>query len=384
MALDFLITTLILGAGATIVVASKLRHLNKFKQIGLHIKQLAKAMKKKASFKRQSGQTGGQVDMELSKPDNQTAEGVGTQQLADGETELAESTPNKSSTPSSRQRELEVSIAAKRIVPESLADAKRILKKRRKELLENGYKPKYTDEELLYLASKGEVNDRYIVRTEWDKNPEQSLGYTRDSGRAPIWTTTFDQIEHADSDPELITNILGFDQPFNPNDKYKMYIIDQGEDFITKSDLSIVPSYEKLGDLTKAEMRNDRGFDAELVDKVMTPEYSEKHAKHMEDFSAQTNKTYDEDEIANFTASMNPDEKSLFKTRHRINTEFGANPLYSGNGLTKPYNNIATQSEYGVLEVFTFQRKPRPTGELIEAGKLAKLPLPPLTKGPAK
>ena len=73
VALDFLITALTLGAGATIVVASKLRHLNKFKQIGLHIKQLAKAMKKKASFKRQSGQTGGQVDMELSKPDNQTA-----------------------------------------------------------------------------------------------------------------------------------------------------------------------------------------------------------------------------------------------------------------------------------------------------------------------
>ena len=71
VALDVLITALTLGAGATIVVASKLRHLNKFKQIGLLIKKLAKAIKKKASFKRKSGQTGGRVDAEQRKPDNQ-------------------------------------------------------------------------------------------------------------------------------------------------------------------------------------------------------------------------------------------------------------------------------------------------------------------------
>ncbi len=282
-----------------------------------------------------------------------------------------------------RQRELEASITKKRVTPTSMADAQNRLKQRRKELVKNGYKPKYTDEELLHLASKGEVNARYVVRIEWDKKPEEGLGYTRDSGRTPIWTTTFDQIEHADSDPELITNIMGFDQPFSPDDKFKMYIIDQGEDFETHSDLSIIPSYKKLGSFSKTELGSDRGFNADLVNKVMTPEYSERYAEHVENFKVQVvspHMIFDKKEIERFTAFMGPEEKQMFKTRHLIHSELGANPLYAGNGLTKPLDGAATQSSYGALEVFTFQRKPTPTGELIEAGKLVKQPLTPLPK----
>ncbi|MDX1693219.1 MAG: type VI secretion system tip protein TssI/VgrG, partial [Ketobacteraceae bacterium] len=85
VALDFLITALTLGAGATIVVASKLRHLNKFRQIGLHLKKLAKAFREKATFKKKTGQTGGQVDFELSRPDNHS-ENIAPVQLKEPDT----------------------------------------------------------------------------------------------------------------------------------------------------------------------------------------------------------------------------------------------------------------------------------------------------------
>ena len=293
-------------------------------------------------------------------------------------------TQQKNTSPSTqRQRELDASIQKKRVIPASLEEARNILKQRRKELVENGYTPKYTDEELLHLASKGEVNDRHIVRIEWEKPPEQGLGFTRDSGRAPIWTTTFDQIEKADTDPDLITNILGFPEKFDPNSKYKMYLIDQGEDFATNSDLSIIPSYEKLGDFSKKEMTSDKGFDTSLIDEVMTPEYSKQYAKHMNEFSEQVSspyKLFDSKEIKEFTSQMSPKEKANFKTRHLVNTELGANPLYAGNGLTKPFDSAITQSEYGVLEVFTFQRTPPPTGELIKSDLLTVMPLSPLPK----
>jgi len=32
----------------------------------------------------------------------------------------------------------------------------------------------------------------------------------------------------------------------------------------------------------------------------------------------------------------------MFETRHLIHSELGANPLYAGNGLTKPLDKVAT------------------------------------------
>ena len=138
-----------------------------------------------------------------------------------------------------------------------------------------------------------------------------------------------------------------------------------------------------LGSFSKTELGSDRGFNADLVDKVMTPEYSERYAEHVENFKVQvvsTSKIFDEKAIERFTSSMKQEEMQMFETRHLIHSELGANPLYAGNGLTKPRDSSITKSGYGALEVFTFQRKPPPTGKLIEEGKLAKQPLSPLPK----
>ena len=66
---DVLITALTLGAGATVVAASKLKHLSKLKKLGALFKKLAAALRKKASFKKAKGKTGTKIQSQFDKPE---------------------------------------------------------------------------------------------------------------------------------------------------------------------------------------------------------------------------------------------------------------------------------------------------------------------------
>lgn len=93
IALDFLITALTLGTGAVIVVGSKLRHLNKFKPIGLWLKKLAKKLQQMFGFTRKKASTGETVEFELNKPVGQNVEG-GSGGVSDTSTMKGENVSN--------------------------------------------------------------------------------------------------------------------------------------------------------------------------------------------------------------------------------------------------------------------------------------------------
>ena len=62
-----------------------------------------------------------------------------------------------------------------------------------------------------------------IIEPEVNEGP---MGFQRTSGRHPLWMSTFDQVENADSDPKLIAELFG--TKYDPNSKYVMYIVDMG------------------------------------------------------------------------------------------------------------------------------------------------------------
>ena len=75
---------------------------------------------------------------------------------------LAPESSGKSEQPKKTPSTLD---ARKGAPPESLDDAEVRLGSMKQEIADNGYKPKYTDEELLQQAQTGSVaNERYHVR----------------------------------------------------------------------------------------------------------------------------------------------------------------------------------------------------------------------------
>src|SRR5690606_25942630 len=129
----------------------------------------------------------------------------------------------------------------KGVPPKSLGDAENRLRSMKQEIAANGHIPKYSDAQLLEQAQAGDVaRERYHVRFmevghQWDRfdtvrDPNNLTGklgreFTGQTGTGPrYWSTTFDQIEDADTDAELICQKLGIG--FNKEAKYVMVIID--------------------------------------------------------------------------------------------------------------------------------------------------------------
>ena len=127
-------------------------------------------------------------------------------------------------------------MTAKKTLPASLDDAVALLEAAGEELQEKGYVPKYTDDELRAMAGSGAVpNERFVVRfspAPIDKktgkliSPEENegpIGMMRDSGRHPLWMSTFDQVERCDTDAKVIADVFG--TYYDPNKDYVLYIL---------------------------------------------------------------------------------------------------------------------------------------------------------------
>lgn len=77
------------------------------------------------------------------------------------------------------------------------------------------------------MAAEG-MGDRFLVSLQEVKPAPDTVGYTRaDTGRTTMWSTTPDQIERGDSDPELQSDIQGM-RGYDPSKQYALYILDQG------------------------------------------------------------------------------------------------------------------------------------------------------------
>lgn len=90
---------------------------------------------------------------------------------------------------------------------------------RRRLIARGGFTPKYTQEELAYLANQGLDKDRFIVRLVEERHvdgPDQpagamagKLGRPGPAGEVRFWSTTLDQIEPSDTCPRFIAQQLG-------------------------------------------------------------------------------------------------------------------------------------------------------------------------------
>lgn len=275
--------------------------------------------------------------------------------------------------------------------PQSLAEAVVLLSKASERIKENdGYIPKYSDDELRDLAASGKVpQDRFIVRFSSapknrdtgeviiPENNEEPVGHLRDTGRHPLWMSTFDQIEYGDSDPKIIADIFGTN--YDPNSDYVLYIVDLGEDHLENGSDVFVPTFSNMRDKLKTEFAGE--LNPELIDKVMTAEYSVKFREHWQTFNAQLaadglhwSKSFDELEANNFAAKHFRDssEAEMFKTRHIILSEIGAWEVFTGDGLTE---RKSQPGKPGALETLEVQHNPASVKDLMAQGKIIELPL---------
>jgi hypothetical protein len=290
--------------------------------------------------------------------------------------ELAPATPNAQTAPNAKQN----------TTPSSLEDATKILAERRKQIAQDGYKQKYSDQQLKTMAEKGELNDRFFVRLifgDVSKAENGTLGFKRDSGRAPYWATTFDMAEAADTDPEILAALFGIED-FDPKQPFTLAVIDMDKMPVQAERESFVPTFANMNNFGQRELGVEEWFDAAAMSQIMDADFSQEYAGFMEDFRLSGGNIYDADSVARHSQvfTNDVDLQHNLQLRHKVQMEFGANPLFSGNGLTK-VNKESRYAEdvkqtYGVVETFTFERDPLTIEELQGVGAVKLLSAKPI------
>ena len=259
--------------------------------------------------------------------------------------------------------------------PQSLQECEALLKKAADDLAANGYVPKYSDEELRAMAAAGTLpNDRFLVRFSPSADSvDKPIAHMRDSGRHPLWMSTFDMIERADSDPALIADVFG--TKYDPNKEYTLYIIDRGENYQIDGSDTFVPTFENMKSKLKEEFAGD--IKPELIDQVMTPEYSEEFREHWKAFNKDIadngqdwRDTFETKEAERFAAEYfsNSVDQERFVARQKILSEIGAWEIFTGDGLTERYSH---KGKPGALEVLEVQHRPE-TLRILESRNAVK------------
>ena len=279
--------------------------------------------------------------------------------------------------------------ANKKVEPKNLTDAKSILAARREEIAANGYTPKYSDAELQDIAKNGDIgSDRYQVRfmeTNYlnhrdtpDVPLSGSMGrsMTGKSGTgAKYWSTSFDQLEDADSDPRLISQKLGL--TYDPDANYSLVIVDSQAAAPLTGVKSVSATFENVSEFANTELPDD--FPKSFTDKAMTPEFQSEYSSHYKD--AQKSGIFDGKDAWNSenfgehldTTDLSNSAKDLMKQRFEMHETIGNNDDYLGNGLTKN-NNPAVNQEYGVVETLNFERNEVNLSQLDQNNAITILP----------
>lgn len=280
----------------------------------------------------------------------------------------AQSTVRKSVKETSVKPQSEITPAsAYRSPPTSINECEQRLEDARERLIKEGYKSKYTDEQLHAIAQKGELDDRFVVRLIETKyaGDDGYLGQMN-GGEIKYWSTTFNQIENADTDPATICGVIGIN--YDPKKSYTLVIVDtQARD--AGQSITIVPTHKNLGDFAKREIK---GINPDAVDQVMTPEYNQTYAMEMKRFNSNGLDSSNEEHVKTYAKNKlsSTEDRNKFKARMQINEKLGANEYYTGNGTTK--NLIQScPNESGVMETFTYDKSPQTLGNL-ESSMCAK------------
>jgi hypothetical protein len=259
--------------------------------------------------------------------------------------------------------------------PASLNEAIKKLGEARERLFSNGFKPKYSDSQLKAMAAKGEVNDRFVVRFMESKYAKGDgyLGPMND-GKVRYWSTTFDQIENADTDPKRISESLGLD--YDPSKDYKLAVIDTADAAKYGDNHTIIPTHEKLGEFAASELKD---IPQDKIHKVLNDGYSDEYARAMEVAKNKGIDINNPKQLKDFNNHHFSDASSgeLFKARATIQNELGANEYFTGNGLTA-YTGRECDNAYGTVETFTFDKNPQTIGNMMSDGRMKLLDTSPV------
>ena len=269
-------------------------------------------------------------------------------------------------------------LASRRLDVNSIKEALAALAASRRRLItRGGYTPKYTQEELAILASRGLDNDRFIVRlveqrhVDGYKQPEGAmagnLGRSGPGGEVRFWSTTLDQIEPSDTCPRLIAQQLGV--KYDPEATYRLAIIDKDAATEKAGAKTLIPTFDNL----KAHVREnvDRYADKdELLDVVMTPEYQVRYEKIIEGMGEA--EWDDPDLRRDYFADIGLDSQEILKieTRLKIQMDTGANEHFQGNGLTK-HISLSKDGKvvHGALETYTVEKNPQTFHTMTNGGE---------------
>jgi uncharacterized Zn-binding protein involved in type VI secretion len=265
----------------------------------------------------------------------------------------------------------------------SLAECESRVAEARERLKKEGYAAKYTDDELLAIAQQTEITDRFLVSLQKKKLENEPLGFADPVTRkSRFWGSTFDQVENGDSDPHLLTDIQGMEDP-KPGDEYALYILDQGDNHEKDGLQAFSPTWKNMQDVGVKEL-SSKAIKPEHLRQVMTPEYQEKYIAAMDAFAKtknpQTGKPLNQfnEEDADFFAKKHfktAEEQELFKARHAYRKDLGASEHFLGTGVTKWKGG---PQKYGSAETLTIEKNPKTIAELKASGKLCVIDCKPL------
>ena len=260
---------------------------------------------------------------------------------------------------------------------QSLEECEQRLEAARERLKSQGYQPKYTDEELLALADKGELDDRFIVRFTESKYAGDTayLGRQDADGSVKFWSTTFNQLENADTDPQTICAVLGIPN-YDSAKTYSLVVVDTLAVGAGQS-VSIVPTHKKLEAFANKEVK---GLDPERVKEVMTPEYNKVYAEHVTQFNARNLDIKSDKDIQDYSEEIftSSKDRQQFETRANIHRKLGANECFRGDGTTE--NLLPGKQQCGVMETFTYDKNPQTLSALENSSSAKRIVAKPIRK----
>jgi hypothetical protein len=253
--------------------------------------------------------------------------------------------------------------------PKSLDECEARLVKARERLDKHGYHAKYTDEEQLAKVQNNSVSkERFLVSFQTkDPAPNAKLAFQRESGLVPLWATSFDQLEYADSDPKLIADILA--TPYDPSKEYVLHVVDRGENLDQFGQNTFVPTWDNMQAPTQKYLGGKH--DPNILSEVMTDEFQQKYAADMDAYHSLGLNEFNKEDQKEFASTFFSPEKERFSARHNVRTELGANSEFTGNGLTQSREG---STAFGIVETLTLENNAPPISAMSNAKTITLKP----------
>ncbi len=366
------------GAGAVAIGASKVRHAARMKKLGELFLKLAKQVKhyKQNAFGRLKPAKS-KPGTNLPGPKTPKPEPIKIDQPKKEKKAVVAEQNKIAKVEEPKQTEISY---RKGLIPRSLDDAANRLKTMRTSIETNGHQPKYSDAELLAMADSGTVpRERYQVRFMPkrflnDRNAKNEylsgkMGgpfYGDNAEGVKYWSTSFDQLEDADTDPKLISEKVGID--YTPDD-YVLIIVDSEKAAQLSGSKAVTPTFRELGEFAVDELPSK--YSKADIEAVYNAEFQEKYSTLYKQAEKQGIDLWDEQDRAAFEPTLikNGIDPKDFENRIRLHGTLGSNEDFLGNGVTK--NLIDSSSnQYGVVETFTFDTSPQKLSTLEEKGAI--------------